>query len=677
MQRTEQLAEKTRTSQAVRASLNSAKKDLENASALYRGVNEDETKAKKAIAKLEADLAYFRKNKLEHQARGLETGQLHKKHQALRDAERLSKELPDRIQALEKEVAKHDQELETVLSVEKAKIDASKAKAGSKVSKPGDKQQSPISPRVTAGTKRQAANESEPPAKRTKTDTSNGYVCDPPTGLPPSPRKDRAANPGRGVQAGSRKESRSTDDTLKPKAAGISKPGSPKKPTTFRRRQIAKKEAIKATARQLRKEAKAAQQSSSNTQQDCAAGNNSKGAKGASSSKNKKRSAPVDEDPVDKSAKRQKLDDQTRPRGLINHSNACFANAVIQLLDKALEGHDLDAMIGRADDVETFGLTDTDIKEFDNVKTIGMKSKGLEQKETELRSAIKAAARASEVEKLSAGKHLRKVIDELHEPREGLHDAAVSPYMLQQVVAWGAEEDADNENWFKSSRQKLSGDTQEDCFEYFKLLLNDLTNDINAADSSKLKELFKVEMETTLHCPDDNCGFSKEVPKAEHTYHMVHVPDAKALKARAGQNSKKAASSPSLSSLIDDSLEDITDVWCEGKKCGGVLNEKRHLSKVPDNLVVSINRMSFRNGSRKISTKIELDEVFEMQGSQYALKAVINHKGPRLNTGHYTAYREQQGKWYCLDDSMCIAEAPQDGGKRGNAVMALYKNVKA
>ena len=79
--------------------------------------------------------------------------------------------------------------------------------------------------------------------------------------------------------------------------------------------------------------------------------------KSNSQPKGKKRSAPDDTDSSSgNESKRQKLTRGTELKGLTNHYNACFSNAVIQFLYAALEGHDIDALLGKLDEVETFDL---------------------------------------------------------------------------------------------------------------------------------------------------------------------------------------------------------------------------------------------------------------------------------------------------------------------------------
>ena len=278
-------------------------------------------------------------------------------------------------------------------------------------------------------------------------------------------------------------------------------------------------------------------------------------AKSNSQTNGKKRSASNNADDSGKESKRQKLSARSEPKGLVNSWNACFSNAVIQFLDAALEGHDVDALLGELNDVETLGLTARDISRFDSTAFARQMPRDLDAKETALRSAIKAAARAGETDKLSAAKHLRKVLEEMRRDSEEKRIASASPYLLQSVVAWGAADDADRPDDEISERQKLSGDSQEDAFEYYQLLLNDLIADTRAGDGDALNEVFQIESETRDCCTDAKCGKKSDPRKAIDNYHNVDV------------KLEKDEESTSLKKLFEASLESPkVGLYCKDEK---------------------------------------------------------------------------------------------------------------
>lgn len=290
--------------------------------------------------------------------------------------------------------------------------------------------------------------------------------------------------------------------------------------------------------------------------------------------------------------------------------------------------------------METFGLTNEDIAKFDNGRHASRMPVALKKQDTELRSAIKATARNGEVDKLSAAKHLRKVIEDLHDQGKGSESVAVSPYLLQSVLAWGDAEDAFSISDDLSSREKISGNTQEDALEYFQLLLNSLAEDPYTADPGSFTRLFEIETETTRSCDELQCNFSKTQPKAVHNYHNTDVPPT-AKQGRKQSNESK----PTLAPLLNESLTSVTDDSCVEEGCkSGQIRSDTTLTKIPDSFLVRLNRTTFAGGfASKTQTVIELDNALDLLDSQYALRAAIMHRG-RINRGHYTAFRKEKGQ---------------------------------
>jgi hypothetical protein len=760
-------------SEAVRDKLRAKEKEFEEKKNGYRGIDGKIKKAERALDKHIEKIRDARRAKLEHKARGLETGKVKNTlSRDLRSAQLDLEKLPEKIKQLQQEVAGLKVELKAARDKEDVMIAAIKSSSLAPKGKPGDKQKTakaPTGPAQVIGKKRKATNEPsrEPlqqvkrqkagPAKVT-TSQAQGVKPGEPTAPACAPSQStpaRKAHPSttkRMVPPGPNKLKQAGKDALRAQTSGVTKHEStakgPTRSSSAKVNTSAVKAAVKATggtdssqrprdgsrqdqkpapkstkpssprtgpgdqapgqkrSRKLSAGSKAAKTSApgtgsngkisgaseaaSSTGSGAAASPAEKDARDGSSEKTarqvtaddtaarsssqpngKKRSASDDADDSSEESKRQKLSARSEPKGLVNPWNACFSNAVIQFLDAALEGYDVDALLGELNDVETFGLTARDISRFDSTAFAGQMPRDLDTKETALRSAIKTAARAGETDKLSAAKHLRKVLEEMRRDSQEERIANISPYLLQSVRAWGAADDADRPDDEISERQKMSGDSQEDAFEYYQLLLNDLIADTSAGDGDALNEAFQIESETRECCTDADCGMKSDPRKAINNYHNVDV------------KLEKGEESTSLKKLLEASLESPkVGFYCKDEKCQiGDIVTRTTFTKVPDSLVVRLNRTTYsEQQAHKVTAVVELNNTLNVEGSEYSLHPVIMHRGT-INNGHYTIYRKHQERWYLLDDKRCIAEGPEDmagvARKRGQPVMALYKKVKA
>ena len=362
--------------------------------------------------------------------------------------------------------------------------------------------------------------------------------------------------------------------------------------------------------------------------------------------------------------------------GLINHQNSCFSAVVLQLLDAALEDQDLDSLLDELDDsLETFGLDVQKCKLFDKTIHIGDLEPKLVEKQKAVRKAvrkaIKASAKAGETEKISAAKHLRKLLGDLQTEYQGEAAKKVSPYIFQSVFAFGGAEDAALASNDLSDRQQMSGDAQEDSFDYYQRVLNTVAEDPHVADANALKSLFEVETETRDVCMRLGCGYKSEPRKATSNYHDISVPE------------KKRGEHCSLESLLADSKMSRRQDKCP-KRAKSVLTAKIDFTKVGENFVVKLNRASYDKKTFeavKIDTLIDMDTpIYEILDDKYQLSAVINHSGLSADFGHYSIFRKLGDSWYLLNDGDCskkTAARVKDSPRDGQSAMLLFKKVKA
>lgn len=351
------------------------------------------------------------------------------------------------------------------------------------------------------------------------------------------------------------------------------------------------------------------------------------------------------DDEIDNLAKKQKAMRQLK--GLLNHKVACFSNAAIQVFDAAIEGHDVDSLLGAVTKTDGFGLTPEELKLFNKNQLKGLKS--VLKKRNDLRAAVRQAANAGEHDKVSATKHLRSLLYELHlQHQDG--NKEVSPFIFQTVLAWGCAEDAKRPEKELSPRQTLSGDTQEDCFEYFQTLLDVLCSEPSAHNADGINSLFSVETELRDVC-SDKCGYESDARPATSNYHSITVPSATA-----------ELQHVALGKLIDRSQRSCTDRHCA---CNAPLLQTTTFVKAPESIVIKVDRAKYdkKKGLQKTMVGVDLFESasLEIKGKEYKVAAVVMHQGRSVGAGHYTVFRKHGEQWYLIND--------EDVGKRSEEMI--------
>lgn len=377
-------------------------------------------------------------------------------------------------------------------------------------------------------------------------------------------------------------------------------------------------------------------------------------------------------------------------RGLLNNSNQCFANAVTQLFDAALERHDLDMILGPVQSTEH--PIDVDLRTYDSLPGHGAKKtrSRVSLLQAGIRSRIDKLRDDGRLEALSPRKHFRALMQRMRQinvKRETKSEAKseakskakdkdesgfLTPYIFQQVLAYGDE---------TASRKHLDGLEQEDCYEYFQAVLAGLKDNSGVDPSDEesaekpaiIDSLFEFKTETASVCSDETCG---------HRGAVVHATDnaqtVQAIKIR-----RKVT----VERLLTESQVSELDQNCP--KCGQeTLERVTEFKEVADNFVLHINRVceNQETGKKtKIMNAVELPQKpIEICGRAYVLDAIIRHKGYSVSAGHYTILRRRSSDWtindtatwWKFDDhqvSIVDVDEIRDHRNDGQSAMLLFK----
>jgi ubiquitin C-terminal hydrolase len=345
--------------------------------------------------------------------------------------------------------------------------------------------------------------------------------------------------------------------------------------------------------------------------------------------------------------------------GLYNHGNQCFANATLQMFDAALDGHDLDLVMGKEESNENFEIRDQEI-----LGLYGKIKAGVQGRIRRFRSE-------GRLKDINPRKHLRALLSRMRGRKDTPQPESVAPLVFQQVLALGGED---------TMFEHLDGTAQEDCYEYFCALMNRATSttieesdpapedDIGSA--TRLKSLFGIKSETIKEC-ESGCGWKGPVQYESNDSVSTSV----------------WKSGKSLD--IHDMLKKSRKSTCEDQKCPKcgkeTLASVTELKEVSDNFVVHINRVEGYE-PRKIQTAVELPlKEIPICGKKFMLNAVVRHKGATVDGGHYTAFRrrasewltDEKSLWYLINDEdvQAIDKSDVKDNWRGQSAMLLFKAV--
>ncbi|KAK4547197.1 hypothetical protein LTR36_001418 [Oleoguttula mirabilis] len=133
-----------------------------------------------------------------------------------------------------------------------------------------------------------------------------------------------------------------------------------------------------------------------------------------------------------------------------------------------------------------------------------------------------------------------------------------------------------------------------------------------------------------------------------------------------------------IQDLITDALRADklpNDYACEGCKRLGTSEKLHTYTDLPDNLIVLIDRIEPETQQKK-TTRIglEFEDVF-VDAERYRMTAFRNRQ---IKTGHYTAFRKHEDKWWELDDASVTPATERDMADTRNhqSCFLLLQKVK-
>lgn len=240
-------------------------------------------------------------------------------------------------------------------------------------------------------------------------------------------------------------------------------------------------------------------------------------------------------------------------------------------------------------------------------------------------------------------------------------DACTSPYLFQSVLACGAKEDS-------SDCQMLSGDSQQDCFEYYQTVLNAMVEDTHTKDAEGLKRLFEIETTTRDVCQHPGCGYKSNTHTSIENYHNIDMP-------------KTCDNKAGFQELLNASMRSDRDTRC-AECSNATLVAETIFSRLAENMVLRLNRNFFSNRGQqsKVQTLVDLSpsHLVQLGTTTYKMDAIIRHEGRQANQGHYNIFRRFVEEWYLLDDKECTKKSLEDlrdQERGGKSVMVLLKKI--
>ena len=359
--------------------------------------------------------------------------------------------------------------------------------------------------------------------------------------------------------------------------------------------------------------------------------------------------------------------------GLLNNGNQCFANATLQFFDAAMDGHDLDLVLGKdaSTPFEDPDLNLNDMEDLDPTKKGEKPKSRLSMFKASIRDLIWESRAGGMLKDISPRKHLRALLNRMRGPRDTGQPKWLTPIVFQQILAFGGE---------SALFEHLDGTTQEDPYEYFDALLSGVTctaieepnavPEDDAESVATLESIFEIKSEEATVCSNPSCDH-KDAVRAE-TSNAISVP--------IWESKRKLELMDLLEASNTSTLEGM-----ECSKCGEeTLARVTELKDVGDNLVVHINRV-IPGYENKLTTAVELPlKPITICGREFVLNAVVRHKGYHVTGGHYTVLRRRSPEWltdtkslwYSIDDESIKdikTSDVKDHGRYGHSAMLLFK----
>ncbi|KAM0692280.1 hypothetical protein Q7P36_008481 [Cladosporium allicinum] len=366
--------------------------------------------------------------------------------------------------------------------------------------------------------------------------------------------------------------------------------------------------------------------------------------------------------------------------GLVNNGYQCFANATLQFFDAAMDGHDLDVLLGNDVSIRPFSVPKLTPKDEEGVDDIEALKRGetpvgkIGIIKASMRAGIKSLRKLGKLKEICQRKQLRALLSQMRGSKGTAQPKFLSPMVLHQVLAFGGADESDAYN-------HLDGTTQEDCLEYFNALMTGATSkareesdaapENGAEGAAALESLFEIKSEIAKVCKNSACDYKGTVQVETTNTISTSVWDSK--------------KNLELTDMMDvSSTSTVEGFKCP--KCGEeTIADVTELKETSDNLVVHINRVDASGNGRKLQTKLELPLTpVEICGKRYILNAVVRHRGGTVHRGHYTIVRrrspewmtDENSLWYVINDhhiqGINISDV-RDGTKYGHSAMLLFK----
>ena len=100
----------------------------------------------------------------------------------------------------------------------------------------------------------------------------------------------------------------------------------------------------------------------------------------------------------------------------------------------------------------------------------------------------------------------------------------------------------------------------------------------------------------------------------------------------------------------EDTVESYGCEACMVAKEENTASTLSRIGRYPETLFIQINRAAI-NGVKHRGLGVQIPDVFEPSpGTKYHLRAIIKHRGPSSQSGHYVTERLFNGSWFCVDD---------------------------
>lgn len=355
-----------------------------------------------------------------------------------------------------------------------------------------------------------------------------------------------------------------------------------------------------------------------------------------------------------------------QPHGSTNWGLSCYGNATDQVYRKALSDEMVQSLKSNDAPLNKFGLDTDACLEYDNsAQHKQQKRRELESKLTRLREDIKAASQTGTLSTAAYfGRRLQELSNGVRDQSERLGNADnyVPGLLSHQVFAYSALEN-------ETSREMFNGEAQEDCHEYFEARLNTLIAELDATQADGLRESFEIRTQVQDKCSTPGCNHEHEPREVTGMSHHIFVETP------AGERC-------TLEGQLQRSLTSEVDRPCTGCKKHSLVSEAS-FQQLPENLVIKVNR--FKNdGVTSGFTKDERELVLNFDDiavgdEKYQVTAVVQHCGPNLEFGHYTATVREGNAWSRIDDKDVRAvetKDVRDGGRRGRFAMLLLQKVQ-